>query len=939
MAAARLLGPGKLTVVLKSAAGLKPADVNGLSDPYVIAQAGSGHEATSKIIKRALDPSWSDEALVLTGTLAEFVTSGLLLKVMDYDSPIKLKRRHDPLGNVHVSLDPLKDGDGPVEFTESLPTQGTIYFTVAWTPLAAHMLRHGTLHICLSHAHNLKAMDSNGLSDPYVTIALAGATRKSKIVKADLNPHWNQHFNLVSGILNDLMAAAPLRLHVFDWDRFGKDDDLGHANVSLQALESQSRIDLDVPLSEQGTVSLHVAWQADGEEAPVLTWAGSPAGATAQRAAKGGGSSSSFGSQLVSRRSKPAKRAPASEEERRTGAASTIQRFFRQQQRWLLWSAAAAPAMPSTAKGASSWWWSPFGGKAWSGFQHTLRSFELGRMVGTRCAGAMSSSDGPFVGASWPQLLLPPLVLLVFVLLALSTSGTPRQWWMPPPSPPPPPLFEAATAAIDQVDRFVEHRVFDTCNRACDKFVDGASLQSTYYSFLCMRVEWSGDMACQPMYHVGCPSGLIPCSVSHTPFLLSSFFIVPLQLLCCCVAFGWWRRRAAEATTMASAVQRGSTSPGYTRPGQNYYAELETPSRSPPFDAFDVDVEDPYAHHPDVGRQTPGASRVQNYYAQHSPGRHYDEGSHLESEHSESISQKTLAIDTLRREARDGEMRLNREFQRLQKQVEEEQQQRKVAETEMTELRRLAAQKQVEEEQRQRKLAEAEITELRRLAAAARSSHMDVSCDNGARTTPRTPRTPRVTFDEHATTPSRSATGASTGTCDGQLFERPRSIMGSATSPRSDPLRRAARCAHNFNRNGARPAVSSSPFAAQRGFGGRSPRSSSCGMPPNCVAQNCSASMCAGIGGDQAPLTPRSRSPAADPPELVVTTTPDGWHYEHAPGERWEDGNEGVLEEAYYDDYSHTGGYGQGSSRATPAYSQTAAHATRGRDDQRTYCY
>ena len=37
-------------------------------------------------------------------------------------------------------------------------------------------------------------MDSNGFSDPYVVLKVAGQQRKSSTVQKTLNPKWNQHF-------------------------------------------------------------------------------------------------------------------------------------------------------------------------------------------------------------------------------------------------------------------------------------------------------------------------------------------------------------------------------------------------------------------------------------------------------------------------------------------------------------------------------------------------------------------------------------------------------------------------------------------------------------------------------------------------------------------------------------------------------------------------
>ena len=69
------------------------------------------------------------------------------MNVFDHDIAIKMKK-DDPLGDVTVPLDMLGHQDS-YDFNEVLPTQGSILFTVTWTPVAAHMLQKGTLHVQL----------------------------------------------------------------------------------------------------------------------------------------------------------------------------------------------------------------------------------------------------------------------------------------------------------------------------------------------------------------------------------------------------------------------------------------------------------------------------------------------------------------------------------------------------------------------------------------------------------------------------------------------------------------------------------------------------------------------------------------------------------------------------------------------------------------------
>ena len=70
---------GVLKILLKHAKGLRAADLNGKSDPYVIFK-GDGKKAKSKVQPKTLDPEWN-EMIELKGTLSRFLQSGLSFQV------------------------------------------------------------------------------------------------------------------------------------------------------------------------------------------------------------------------------------------------------------------------------------------------------------------------------------------------------------------------------------------------------------------------------------------------------------------------------------------------------------------------------------------------------------------------------------------------------------------------------------------------------------------------------------------------------------------------------------------------------------------------------------------------------------------------------------------------------------------------------------------
>ena len=141
------------------------------------------------------------------------------------------------------------------------------------TPLP-DVAAEGKLLVQLLRGVNLKAMDRNGKSDPYVKISLGAKSFRSKVVWKTLDPVWNQTFEF-RGTLGSF-ARDKLHLHAMDKDRGSwSDDDLGRASVELSGLASgeaayapgeagtgEWAFEQEVSLSEQGSISVRVAWRA-----------------------------------------------------------------------------------------------------------------------------------------------------------------------------------------------------------------------------------------------------------------------------------------------------------------------------------------------------------------------------------------------------------------------------------------------------------------------------------------------------------------------------------------------------------------------------------------------------------------------------------------------------------------------------------------------------
>eukprot|EP01018_Ginkgo_biloba_P026685 Gb_20871 [translate_table: standard] len=89
----------------------------------------------------------------------------------------------------------------------------------------------GLLEILVIKGTNLAVRDLK-TSDPYVVIRLADQTVKTKVIKNNLNPVWNEELSISIPKSHNLL----LKLEVFDKDVFGTDDKMGKAEIDVEPL-------------------------------------------------------------------------------------------------------------------------------------------------------------------------------------------------------------------------------------------------------------------------------------------------------------------------------------------------------------------------------------------------------------------------------------------------------------------------------------------------------------------------------------------------------------------------------------------------------------------------------------------------------------------------------------------------------------------------------
>ncbi|XP_075693269.1 multiple C2 and transmembrane domain-containing protein 1 isoform X1 [Rhinoderma darwinii] len=283
-----LPNPGmyQLDVILKRGSNLAARDRGGTSDPYVKFKIGGKEVFRSKTIHKNLNPVWEEKVSLLLENLKE----PLYVKVFDYDFGLQddfmgsafldlttlelqsakdvalnLKDPQHPehvLGTIYLSIVLCqKDNvcmDMPLSMLKS--SEPNLIIKKNWkrsSKFQTQSLRISDLHrkshlwrgvvsITLIEGQDLKAMDANGLSDPYVKFRLGHQKYKSKTLPKTLNPQWREQFNMHlfeehGGIID---------ITVWDKDAGKRDDFIGRCQIDLSALSKEQTHKLKLNLEE-----------------------------------------------------------------------------------------------------------------------------------------------------------------------------------------------------------------------------------------------------------------------------------------------------------------------------------------------------------------------------------------------------------------------------------------------------------------------------------------------------------------------------------------------------------------------------------------------------------------------------------------------------------------------------------------------------------------
>ncbi|XP_054666620.1 multiple C2 and transmembrane domain-containing protein 1 isoform X1 [Grus americana] len=268
-------GMYQLDITLKRGQNLAARDRGGTSDPYVKFKLGGKEVFRSKTIHKNLNPVWEEKACILI----ENPRQPLYIKVFDYDFGLQ----DDFIGSAFLDLTSLelnrqtdvtlclKDPHYPAHDLGSIllsvllapreeQPEVTMLMRKSWkrsSKFQTQSLRLSDLHrksqlwrgivsVTLIEGRELKAMDANGLSDPYVKFRLGHQKYKSKIVPKTLNPQWREQFDFHlyeerGGIID---------ITVWDKDAGKRDDFIGRCQVDLSTLSKEQTHKLEMPLED-----------------------------------------------------------------------------------------------------------------------------------------------------------------------------------------------------------------------------------------------------------------------------------------------------------------------------------------------------------------------------------------------------------------------------------------------------------------------------------------------------------------------------------------------------------------------------------------------------------------------------------------------------------------------------------------------------------------
>lgn len=113
-------------------------------------------------------------------------------------------------------------------------------------------------------AEDLKAMDTNGYSDPYVVLVDEFGKRltKTRVINKNLNPRWDESFDII------VQGSINITAHIFDYDAFSDDDYIGRASLKLDPSHFSDYLPKEcwLQLDTQGKLLLRIGMEGERDD-------------------------------------------------------------------------------------------------------------------------------------------------------------------------------------------------------------------------------------------------------------------------------------------------------------------------------------------------------------------------------------------------------------------------------------------------------------------------------------------------------------------------------------------------------------------------------------------------------------------------------------------------------------------------------------------------
>lgn len=232
----------ELMVSVKEARDLMAMDSSGTSDPYAVVYLTSDikKKFETKVHRKTLNPVFN-ESFIFPLPKESKANSTLVIRIFDFNRFSK----HDVIGELRLPLEDM-DMQHVIEEWQKLSActkmeqehLGDICFSLRYVPSTS------TLTVVILEAKNLKKMDSDGLSDPYVKVQLLlkkkhWKKKKTTVKKNTLIPYFNEAFNFE--VKFEQIKDVDLVISVWDHDKVTKNEEIGKLFLGCKATGNQLR--------------------------------------------------------------------------------------------------------------------------------------------------------------------------------------------------------------------------------------------------------------------------------------------------------------------------------------------------------------------------------------------------------------------------------------------------------------------------------------------------------------------------------------------------------------------------------------------------------------------------------------------------------------------------------------------------------------------------